>query len=102
MLFLEIGSSIDTYYTNAYNAGDRMEVSVSNGDYIAVKLDDVLEESIIYCPNGFFSFEVPVKYSGIIFPSEAFSGERHHLTVREPSDDEIYSYRNISLNPYLD
>ena len=98
--FLEKGSIIDALYSSEYQQGDRIVLELENIFYAALKLDDTLSESIVYCPNGRFVFDVPVNLSGICYSDKAFRGSEHRLKVREPSDEEIYGYRKISLNSY--
>lgn len=98
--FLKSGGRIDAVYIGEYQEGDRIILEIENTFHAAVRLDDTLSESMVYCPNGRFVFEIPLKNAGKCYSYEAFSGSAHRLRVREPSDEEIYSYRNVSLNPY--
>ncbi|UKI37346.1 MAG: hypothetical protein L6V93_04020 [Clostridiales bacterium] len=45
-------------------------------------------------------FTVPYGRLKVGYDKNAFSGETHKISVREPSEDEIYAKRNIALNSH--
>lgn len=95
------GKSISLNYDALYNEGDSIRVGSNTDTFIAVKFDETLEESIIYCPGKSFEFAIPAKavLEGCYAP-EAFAGDTHIICAREISDEEAYSYRKISLNSH--
>ncbi len=95
------GMSIDALYEGRLSDGDRIRVSLSNCDFIAVRLDPTLAESIVWVPNKSFEFDIPTAHQlRMGYHPDAFAGDSHRITVREPEDDEIYGYRNIALNSH--
>lgn len=98
--FEKNGTTVDTVYQGEYRDGDVIIVELMNTFYVSLKLDDSMEESIVYCPNGRFEFTVPLEYVGECYSQEAFKGKEHRIIVYEPDADEIYGRRNIVLNPY--
>lgn len=95
------GMSIDELYEGQLCEGDKIKVSLSNCEFIAVRLDPTLAESIVWVPNKSFEFEIPTPQQlrqG--YHPDAFAGSTHRITVREPEDEEIYAYRNIALNSH--
>ncbi len=95
------GMSIDELYEGQLCEGDKIKVSLSNCEFIAVRLDPTLAESIVWVPNKSFEFEIPTPHQlrqG--YHPDAFAGSTHRITVREPEDEEIYAYRNIALNSH--
>lgn len=100
-LFCQKGKTeIDCVYEGEFSEGDVIRVETNDGEYIAVKLDETLMESIVFVPSQKFVYEIHKEYSGICFDENAFMGESHRLKARIPSDEEIYGERNIALNPY--
>ena len=95
------GREISLSYAAQYNEGDSIRVSSNTDTFIAVKFDEALPESIIFIPGKSFEFSIPTKsvLEGCYSP-EAFNGENHVICARELSDEEIYSYRKISLNSH--
>lgn len=94
------GTNIDVVYQGEYQNGDLIVLVLQNTYFASVKLDESMEESIIYCPNGKFEFSVPLDYVGECYSPEAFKGQEHRIIVYEPDDGKIYGRRNIVLNPY--
>ena len=95
------GHSINVNFLGELSEGDKIKVLLDGCDFIAVKLDNTLAESIIWVPDRNYEFIIPSprEIKGCYNP-EAFSGDNHIISVREPEDDEIYSYRNIALNSH--
>ena len=95
------GINIVAELEGEFAEGDKIKVLADGCEFIALKLDAVLEESIVWIPNRSFEFAIPpeeqVKHC---YTPGSFTGDRHIISVREPEDDEIYAYRNISVNPY--
>jgi hypothetical protein len=101
LLFEKKGRHIDVVYEGVLDAGHLIRVSIENGDFIALKLDETLEESIVFVPNRSFDFTVPDRsVRAACYAPGAFEGSSHRIIAREVEDDEIYSYRQISLNSH--
>ncbi len=99
--FEQKGMNIDACYKGELTEGDKIKVSLSNCDFIAVKLDETLAESIVWVPNKSFDFPIPTAHQlKMGYHPNAFKGDTHKITVREPEDEEIYGYRNIALNSH--
>ena len=98
--FRTCGDDIDIVYEGEYENGDKIIVDLRDIQYAAVKLDEHLEESIVYCPNKRLDFIIPRGKAKECYHPEAFEGEKHHIRVREITKEEFYSYRKISLNSH--
>lgn len=100
--FKASGNPISEIFCGEYQSGDVINICLDCGTCaIAVKLDDLLKESIIYVPNKNFKFKIPseseIKQG---YAPSAFSGKIHKISVREVCDEEFYGYRNIALNSH--
>ena len=101
VLFERKGMNIEATYEGVLEPGYKIRVSLNSCEFIAVKLDPTLAESIVWVPNKSFDFIVPdMAQRRACYAPGAFAGEIHPMTVREPEDDEIYAYRQISLNSH--
>ena len=101
VLFERKGMNIEATYEGVLEPGYKIRVSLNSCEFIAVKLDPTLAESIVWVPNKSFDFIVPdMAQRRACYAPGAFAGESHPMTVREPEDDEIYAYRQISLNSH--
>ncbi len=101
LVFERSGMAISDTYVGKLDAGYNIHVSLQNCEFIAVKLDPTLKESIIWVPNKSFDFVIPAaNVLRTCYAPGTFSGEEHPISVREPEDEEIYAYREISLNSH--
>ena len=99
--FKAYGNSIDGSYNGKYMPGDKWRVELCDGEFLKIRLDSTLAESIIYVPDGVFEFSVPFGYERqACYAPEAFAGDTHRIICSEPSEAEIYSEREISLNSH--
>ena len=95
------GSDINFDYEATWEVGDKIKVLLDGCNYISVKLDDTLKESIVYVPSRSFEFIIPNEnVQSACYNPKAFKGDKHNLKIREVEDDEVYSYRNLALNSH--
>ena len=83
-------------------SGDKICVKVEKeGQYLFVKLDETLNESLIYLPGTEWVYEPLFALNGLeAAPEEAFKSRRHYIQVRIAKDYEINAYRNLALNTH--
>ena len=99
--FRAYGNSIDERYSGEYESGDKYRVELCDGEFVKIKLDETLAESIIYVPDGIFEFAIPEGDARAFgYAPEAFSGDSHRVVLEEPTEAEIYGERLISLNSH--
>ncbi len=99
--FKAYGEEIDARYDGAYEPGDKWRIELEYCEFIKIRLDKTLSESIVYVPDGTFEFPIPFDYlRNACYGKEAFAGDSHRVTVSEPTEAEIYSERLISLNSH--
>lgn len=95
------GSALQFTYDEVWEVGDKIKVLLDGCDFISVKLDDTLRESIVYLPSRSFEFVIPNESEQLAcYNKNAFKGNKHNIMVREVEDEEIYGYRNIALNSH--
>ena len=93
------GEEIRAVYENALSEGDRIEITTGEECIVELKLNDTLAKSILYLPDGRFTFFVPPQ-SETCYAEDAFSGERHEFFVRVLPEEEAYTSCLLSLNAY--
>ena len=99
--FKAYGTDIDEHYLGEYEAGDKYRIELCDGEFVKLRLDPTLAESIVYVPDGVFEYLIPFdKERRAGYHPDAFSGEDHRIQVSEPSEAEIYAERLISLNSH--
>ena len=98
-LYSTKGGNIVAEYNERYSEGDKILISARMCEFISIKLDKTLMESIVYVPNGSFEFEIPFGTIKADYDSDAFCGDSHTISVKE-AEGKAYEYRNIALNPY--
>ena len=99
--FKAYGVEIDERYNGEYEPGDKWRIDTDYSEFVKIKLDETLLDSIVYLPDKTFEFKIPfdAELSSCYAPG-AFSGDSHRIVCSEPSDAEIYGEREISLNPH--
>ena len=100
LLFSQKGDRIDCTYNAVYNEGDKLVIKKTDTEFLALKLDEYLLESIIFVPLSTVEFEIPFGNLRNGYDEKAFSGDSHKISVYEPDDDVKYGTRNISLNSH--
>ena len=80
-----------------YLPGDVIVVEIDHPQYVWVKIDETLEESLLYMKENLY-FEIPFGEDKICYCPLSFTGERHLIHARNAMDWEINSYRNLALN----
>lgn len=99
--FKAYGEEIDERFSGEYEEGDKFRIELLDSEFVKMKLDETLAESIVYVPDGTFEFAVPFGYERrACYGPVAFTGESHRLIVSEPTEAEIYGEREISLNSH--
>ena len=97
-MFSQKGENIDITYEKEYQEGDKIVIRKKDTEHIALKLDDYLDESIIFSESSSLEFEIPFGNLKRGYDKNAFSGNSHHIRSYEPTDEVKYGYRNIALN----
>ena len=99
--FKAYGNEIDVHYSGKYEPGDKIRIELCDGEFVKLRLDRTLEESIVYVPDGVFEFLIPfdIERTSCYAPG-AFSGDDHRIICQEPTEAEIYGERAISLNSH--
>ena len=99
--FKAFGEEIDVHYSGAYEVGDKWRIELDYCEFVKMKLDPTLEESIVYVPDGIFEFPIPFeRVRRACYAPGAFSGDDHRVYCAEPTEAEIYGERCISLNSH--
>lgn len=98
ILFSKSGKNISCEYNSVYNEGDKIVIELEDCEYIKIKIEESLAESIVYVPGKLFEYSIPFGEKRVAFKEDAWTKEKNIITVSEATDDEVYSYRNIALN----
>lgn len=99
--FKAYGNEIDERYSGEYAEGDKWHVELCDGEFVKLKLDETLAESIVYAPDKVFEFSIPFGYERSAgYAPKAFSGDSHRIICSEPDEAELYGERKISLNSH--
>ena len=93
------GNKIDYTIDCNLTTGDKIRVFADSTNYLFIKLNENVKESLVYLPNRAFCFTVPTqKQIESCFNKETFLKNQTIISVREPSEEDIYGYRNLSFN----
>ena len=99
--FKAYGDEIDEHFHGEYEPGDKFRIELCDSEFVKIKLDPTLNESIVYVPDGTFEFLLPQgRELTCCYHPDAFRGDDHRICVSEPGEAEIYGERLISLNSH--
>ena len=59
VVFSQSGKNITAEYNKVYCEGDKIVITLTDCEFIKIKLDESLCESIIYVPGGVFEYSIP-------------------------------------------
>lgn len=85
--------------------GDTVVVTLPKGyEYIWFNLNPKIELTLVYCPDGVFTYTVP-DYAELIYPNLMVGSNQYvytHPTITAflPSDEDLNAIYNVALNPY--
>jgi hypothetical protein len=86
-------------HAQPYRQGDSVVVKPPEGQqFIVVRIDPKVPESVLYCPGSKFDFTIPFGKLIEMYDPEAFIGPSHTITARVATPEEISAYRNLALN----
>ncbi|WP_313584039.1 carbohydrate-binding protein [Lacrimispora sp.] len=86
-------------FEGEYVEGDAIVFTTDKtGAHYVVRIDDCMDESFVYLTKEKVVYTIPFGEKKISYNPEAFTGERHYLTIREAFDYEADIYRNLAKN----
>ena len=100
VLFADKGERINAVYSGEYKPGDKIVLSKMDTDFLCVKLDDTLKESVVYSDSSKIEFPIPFGEARRGYDKLAFSSNTHKISAYEPEDAVKYGTRNIALNSH--
>ena len=91
---------VSIFATKNFTPGAAVTVTLPEGEkYLGLSLCSRVGESVIYCPDGTFSFKIPASASNI-FPAGFANFEENQITARVVPASELIKVRNLALNSY--
>ncbi len=94
------GGAIAFEYNGTYGEGDHIVLTATEGKYLVIRLDEALNECMIYLPSGSMTYAIPFGEKLNAYGKESFSGDSHKIAVRYAAEEEIYAYRNVAINSH--
>lgn len=88
------------YYDRPYQEGDRLRVvGGEHACHLRLQVDQAIQPANLYLPTGVMEYVIPFGESTRAYAPNAFQGDRHLVSARLLTDEEIHAYRNIAENP---
>ncbi|MDF7799839.1 discoidin domain-containing protein [Pontiellaceae bacterium B1224] len=92
-------NEVNLVYTSEYQEGDSIVLEASeSGRFLMFQADDALGSALVYVKGDSAWYTIPFGEKRICYSPKPFSGNRHLISVRVATDEEINSYRNLALN----
>jgi len=87
-------------YDSEYVEGDNIILSGKPGSFIVLQLDDAVSPSFAYLHGSDFSYPIPFGKTKEAYSPRAFALNRHLISVRYATEDEVNTRKNLALNPW--
>jgi len=92
------GDGVALVYIPTYRSGDHILLTVDEDGLYDIQLDEALGKHTVYI-KGSATYEIPIEEEKrTCFPTQAFSGNKHLLTLAKSGIQGFY--RNLAINPY--
>lgn len=85
-------------YAQAYEEGDRIELFADKPGFVVARLEDSMEPVVCWLKTPFCLY-IPFGEKRVSYSPKNFTGDRHLLSVRVATAEEIAARRNLALNP---
>ena len=86
------------YIGRVYQPGDAVEI-ISDSKHLWVQMDAALLPGEVYLPDGRMTWPIPQGEHRLAYSPVAFTGERHIISARAMTAEEIAARRNLACNP---
>ena len=92
---------LNLYVPVKYGTGDKVTVTLPEGQkYIGFTLTPKMGESIIYCPEGTFTYVLPNIANMVTTISKSYANTTNYVTIRLLTDEELTTKHNLAENAY--
>ncbi|KOY14239.1 hypothetical protein [Paenibacillus xylanivorans] len=92
---------VQLVYRQAYTLGDSVVLRSSDVNvYLIIQLEDSMNPSFVYFKGGEYRYGIPFDEKRVSYSPKSFTGDRHVLSARLATREEIDAYKNVALNPY--
>lgn len=88
-------------YDKAYEEGDVIEMTTSETNiFLVLQLDDAMGQALVYQNAPELKYIIPFNEGKRSYSPKSFYGDKHVISVRRATEDEIGVRRNLALNVY--
>lgn len=92
-------NEVNLVYTSEYQEGDKIVLESSeSGRFLVMQVDDALGSALIYMKDNSVWYTIPFGEKRVCYSPKPFTGNRHLISVRAATVEEINAYRNLSFN----
>jgi len=98
---IEENGIANLYVPIKYGTGDSVTVTLPDGvKYVGFTLTAKMGESIVYCPDGTFTYVLPNTTNMVTTISKQYANTTNVITARILTDAELAEKRNLAENAY--
>ncbi|MGH4049857.1 MAG: DUF7402 domain-containing protein [Clostridium sp.] len=91
--------NVSLVYGQSYQKGDKIcFTNLSEDKYLVIKMDDELDEALIYVVGNTLEFEIPFDEDTKPYSENTFKGIEHNISIHKARKEEIYAYRDLAKN----
>ena len=97
----QAAEKVSCIFNFEYEDGDWIIVdSDRKKGFYKIRLEDTMQESIVYVPGNFFTYFIPKKDKRTNYSPKSFYGNCHIISVEDATEEDLKVRRNLALNPY--
>ena len=88
-------------FSEPYQPGDYILLETDTpGCFWDIQLEDTMIPALVYMEDTALQFRIPFDTQRVPYSPKSFSGGCHMITAGPADDDQVYTRRNLALNPY--
>lgn len=96
--FAEGEHEVTLFYEEEYKEGDRIVIASEKAKFLNVKVDEFVDEAIVYIPEGKVEFKIPFDMMRWAYHFCAFEEDKHIVTAKEEKTDIFGERVNLAKN----
>ena len=98
---IEAEGIANLYVPEKYRAGNKITITLPEGEkYVGITINGKMGESIVYCPNGTFTYVMPNVATMVSTISSTYANTTNYVTARLLTEEELLEKRNLAENGF--
>lgn len=96
---MEGTGSVELSLNHTYEPGDKLIFEFAGFNFVNITISSKMTPAMIYSTRGELIYTIPFGEKLDAYHPETFSGENHQISLSIVDECDIYTRRNLALNP---